>query len=325
MHTECVKPGAGADPEQVMALSTCLASMVMYWFLMLHAWFTFDKWQDVESEESMSIVSESEEEEEAVDDVRSLALLSGLHDELLEAFPYSRAINIGMDETYDLGDCVSRNEVQRSAEEEQETEGAAGMWAEAVGRVRAQHADGRSRRAIAHACMAHTESLDRGTHEPCPRGIQSFDEQHLCSPVKLRVTQVQDSKLPDLDEWMQELKRITRQRKHSPHTSWHHCPSNHTGCEHEDACPDVASMAKKGYPAGPSPADPLSLSSSSFPLDKAICMHQVTVQVIGSAPSATCRRTARIGSNQAPGYGGRRQETPSPDEVQESTARCMSS
>jgi len=47
-------------------------------------------------------------------DARSRALLSGLYDELLEAFPYSRAINIGMDETYDLGDGVSRNEVQRS-------------------------------------------------------------------------------------------------------------------------------------------------------------------------------------------------------------------
>ena len=47
-------------------------------------------------------------------DARSLALLRGLYDELLEAFPYSRAINIGMDETYDLGDGVSRNEVQRS-------------------------------------------------------------------------------------------------------------------------------------------------------------------------------------------------------------------
>ena len=33
----------------------------------------------------------------------SLALLDGLYEELLEAFPHSKALNIGMDETYDLG------------------------------------------------------------------------------------------------------------------------------------------------------------------------------------------------------------------------------
>jgi len=68
-----VKPGASEDPVQVLALSTCLASMVVYWFLMLHVWFTFCKGQDVESEEWMSIVSEEmeeeEEEEAAVDTV----------------------------------------------------------------------------------------------------------------------------------------------------------------------------------------------------------------------------------------------------------------
>jgi hypothetical protein len=36
---------------QVLALSICLASMVVYWFLMLHVWFTFCKGRDVESEE----------------------------------------------------------------------------------------------------------------------------------------------------------------------------------------------------------------------------------------------------------------------------------
>jgi hypothetical protein len=76
---------------------------------------------------------------------------------------------------------------------------------------------------------------------------------------------------------MQELKRITRQRKHS-------------GCENEDAYPDVASMAKNSYPAGPSPADLFSSHCSSFPLNKALdksfCMHKVNLQVIGSAPGS---------------------------------------
>ena len=240
-----VKPGTSADPEKMLALSTCLASMVVYWFLMLHVWYTFCKRRDVESscrvasgggaEEWMSIVSEEmeeeEEEEEAVDT------------------------------------------------EEQGTEGTAGMWAETVGRARAQHADCCSRRAIARERLAHTESLDRGTLETCmqTRRHRSFDEHLLCSPDILTVTQVQDSNLPDLDEWMQELKRITRQRKHS-------------GCENEDAYPDVASMAKNSYPAGPSPADLFSSHCSSFPLNKALdksfCMHKVNLQVIGSAPGS---------------------------------------
>jgi len=227
-----VKPGASEDPVQVLALSTCLASMVVYWFLMLHVWYTFCKGRDVESEEWMSIVSEEMEEEEEEEDT-----------------------------------------------EEQGTEGTAGMWAETVGRARAQHADCCSRRAIARARLAHTESLDRVMLETCrqTRRPRSFDEHLLCSPVILAVTQGQDSNLPDLDEWMQELKRITRQRKHS-------------GCENEDACPDVASMAKNSYPAGPSPADLFSSHSSSLPLNKALdksfCMHKVNLQVIGSAPGS---------------------------------------
>jgi len=43
----------------------------------------------------------------------SLSLLGGLYDELLTSFPHSRAVNIGMDETYDLGHDVSRKEVAR--------------------------------------------------------------------------------------------------------------------------------------------------------------------------------------------------------------------
>jgi len=43
----------------------------------------------------------------------SLALLSNLYDELLAAFPHSRAVNIGMDETFDLGDGASREDVAR--------------------------------------------------------------------------------------------------------------------------------------------------------------------------------------------------------------------
>ena len=43
----------------------------------------------------------------------SLALLTSLYDELLTAFPHSRAVNIGMDETFDLGDGASREQVRR--------------------------------------------------------------------------------------------------------------------------------------------------------------------------------------------------------------------
>ena len=166
--------------------------------------------------------------------------------------------------------------------EEQETEGTAGMCAEAVGRARAQHADCCSRRAIARARMAHTESLDRETLETClqTRRPRSFDEsvsieEHSSCACRLGGREASKSKpeLPDLDEWMRELKRVVRQRKHS--ASWS------SAYEHEDACPDVASMAKNDYPAVASPADLFSLHSS-----KSLSKHHVNLQVIGSAPGS---------------------------------------